>query len=570
MANQTGGYYRNAKSIDDVNRFLGLISDRLDALEGGRGTVVFQSDLDLGGNKATNCGSPADGSDAVTLTYGNAHYGPAAIASAFSVGGTNPLNLVSLPGVASEPQSGKITRLLLSRRPVRGAADGELFEGTDNAGVVYRWNEATQVWDVISATGTAIPETGSGHLLRTDGVETLSGIRAVSAAWTWSANLIVTSAAAFGSGTSSPAAPVHVVKTGTGIQTAMILANETAVTTASVGAQILFKGHTASGRSQGTIAVSTGPAGSGDDCFMAFSVRNASNTVTEYARIMYDGKVGIGTTAPSTLLHVGLAGTTLGTIGVAGNTSGLVTIQPAAAAGTWTFTLPTSGGTNKYALTTDGSGTSAWSQVDLTAAVTGTLPVANGGTGRASLTNHGVLVGATTSAITQLAVGSNGQLLVGSTGADPVFATLGTGTGISITAGAGSLTVNNTGVTSIVAGVRVTISGSTGAVTVNAPEAGTPTDVSGSRAIGTNYQNTSGYKKRVCVTIRSAVATATGILLYCDSSSTPTTLIARDSKGAFVGLDVFTNAYIEVPNGYYYRADADASSTLYLWSETDE
>ena len=54
-----------------------------------------------------------------------------------------------------------------------------------------------------------------------------------------------------------------------------------------------------------------------------------------------NGRLGIGTSLPSTLLHVGLAGTTLGTIGIAGNTSGLVTVTVAAAAGTWTMTLPT-------------------------------------------------------------------------------------------------------------------------------------------------------------------------------------------------------------------------------------
>jgi len=52
------------------------------------------------------------------------------------------------------------------------------------------------------------------------------------------------------------------------------------------------------------------------------------------------------------------------------------------------------------------------------------LTVDLGGTGRATLTNHGVLVGAGTSAITQLAVGSNNQVLRGSTGADPAFGSL--------------------------------------------------------------------------------------------------------------------------------------------------
>ena len=68
------------------------------------------------------------------------------------------------------------------------------------------------------------------------------------------------------------------------------------------------------------------------------------------------------------------------------------------------------------------------------------IEVAFGGTGRATLTNNGVLVGATTSAITQLAVGTNGQCLVGSTGAAPVFATLASPKStITYTTGAGSV-----------------------------------------------------------------------------------------------------------------------------------
>jgi hypothetical protein len=60
---------------------------------------------------------------------------------------------------------------------------------------------------------------------------------------------------------------------------------------------------------------------------------------------------------------LGVAGSSLGTLGLSGNTSGVVTVRPAAAAGTWTLTLPTSGGTNNYVLTTDGSGTTTWTDI---------------------------------------------------------------------------------------------------------------------------------------------------------------------------------------------------------------
>jgi hypothetical protein len=53
-----------------------------------------------------------------------------------------------------------------------------------------------------------------------------------------------------------------------------------------------------------------------------------------------------GVTAPADLLT--------------GSSSGTVTVQPAAAAGTWSLTLPTSAGTNGYVLQTDGSGVTSW------------------------------------------------------------------------------------------------------------------------------------------------------------------------------------------------------------------
>jgi hypothetical protein len=68
------------------------------------------------------------------------------------------------------------------------------------------------------------------------------------------------------------------------------------------------------------------------------------------------------------------------------------------------------------------------------------ITVANGGTGNASLTAHTVLVGNGAAAITQLAVGTNGQALVGSTGADPAFATVASSdSSILFTTGAASL-----------------------------------------------------------------------------------------------------------------------------------
>lgn len=61
-----------------------------------------------------------------------------------------------------------------------------------------------------------------------------------------------------------------------------------------------------------------------------------------------------------------------------------------------------------------------------------------------TVTNHAVLLGAASNGITSLAL-TNGQLAIGSTGADPTAATLTAGTGVSITNAAGSITINASG-----------------------------------------------------------------------------------------------------------------------------
>ena len=70
------------------------------------------------------------------------------------------------------------------------------------------------------------------------------------------------------------------------------------------------------------------------------------------------------------------------------------------------------------------------------------LTVANGGTGVATLTDGGVLVGSGTGAVTALSVGTNGQLLIGSSSADPVFATLNCAGNLTCATGAGTLQID--------------------------------------------------------------------------------------------------------------------------------
>ena len=70
-------------------------------------------------------------------------------------------------------------------------------------------------------------------------------------------------------------------------------------------------------------------------------------------------------------------------------------------------------------------------------------------------TNHAVLIGAASNGITNLAL-TNGQLAIGSTGADPSAAGLTAGNNISISTGAGSITISALGAGQI---VNVTLPG---------------------------------------------------------------------------------------------------------------
>ena len=73
------------------------------------------------------------------------------------------------------------------------------------------------------------------------------------------------------------------------------------------------------------------------------------------------------------------------------------------------------------------------------------LPVASGGTGASTLTDGGVLLGSGTGAITALGQATNGQLVIGSTGADPVLGTLTGGANITVTNSAGGISIAASG-----------------------------------------------------------------------------------------------------------------------------
>jgi len=130
------------------------------------------------------------------------------------------------------------------------------------------------------------------------------------------------------------------------------LSNSTA---ASGNTQTLFTAQlsgTNSSSNQTTRASTFLNTHAGTGAFNVAADFNAYNGATNYAARFQRGKVGLGT-----------AGTESGILEINGVTSGTITIQPAAAAGTWTMTLPTDDGTSGQYLQTDGAGITSWQTV---------------------------------------------------------------------------------------------------------------------------------------------------------------------------------------------------------------
>lgn len=112
------------------------------------------------------------------------------------------------------------------------------------------------------------------------------------------------------------------------------------------------------------------------------SANTVTGLVTANGGVLNTNATGVPsvTTTPT----IGVQQITQGRIILANTAAGAfqTTIQSSnSASAAWTLTLPATAGTNNYVLTTNGSGVSSWSQVSLTAGVTGTLPTGNGGTG---------------------------------------------------------------------------------------------------------------------------------------------------------------------------------------------
>lgn len=162
---------------------------------------------------------------------------------------------------------------------------------------------------------------------------------------------------------------------------------------------------------------------------------------------------GVSSAVPAftATVQLGVPGALLGKLVLAGNTSGTITIQGQAAAGTYNFNLPTSAGASGQPLLSGGGGS--------TATFFGTLSVQNGGTGTGTWATNTIIVGGTTSTGTfaQVTSGASGTVLTSQgVGVAPAWQAVGAATDAA-NPPQGRLTLTT--------GVAITTSDVTGATT---------------------------------------------------------------------------------------------------------
>lgn len=156
---------------------------------------------------------------------------------------------------------------------------------------------------------------------------------------------------------------------------------------------------------------------------------------------LIDGELIIGATGGQPVVNQLTAGSGVSIV----NGAGTISISATGTGGTVTSI-------------TAGTGlTGTPNPITLTGTLSLTVPVtANlGGTGVISPTAHGILIGQGASAMTSQVL-SSGQILIGSTGVDPVAAAINSGSGILVANGAGSITVNLAPIATLTGLVNIT------------------------------------------------------------------------------------------------------------------
>lgn len=174
-----------------------------------------------------------------------------------------------------------------------------------------------------------------------------------------------------------------------------------------------------------------------------------------------------------------------------------------------------------------------------TGAITLSLPsaVTVGSLTVTGLTANSFIYANASDQLVSTAAPTNGQLLIGSTGASPVAAALTAGTGISVTNGAGSITIANTGVTSVGLSMPSIFTVTNSPVTTT----GTLTTTLATQAANTVFAGPSS-GGNAAPTFRSLVYNDLPLKLYAENPSSPIAPTATGSNARAFGSGASASA----------------------------
>jgi hypothetical protein len=316
------------------------------------------------------------------------------------------------------------------------------------------------------------------------------------------------------------------------------------ITTSGTGDLTL---NTNAGTNSGSITIANGvngnisltPNGTGDVLLVADTIQVGDSNTAAIITTNGTGNLTLSTNS----------GTNSGTIAIANGVNGNISITPN---GTGIVVLdglnwPITGGTANYVLTTNGSTQTSWSQVSLTAGVTGTLPLANGGTNATTArdawdnlttytsTNGGAFTLTNTSSYTQHIYGGSAATVT-----LPSTATMTFGEGFYITNTSGATATVNTSTSATVGTIPT---GGAMRISVNA----TNSDAAVAWTVMRSFTNITGTGSAVLDTsptisgaTLSGTTTSTGVVILKDiretvyTAGTTTGTITPDSANGSV------------------------------------